>query len=73
MKIHKAYKTELKPNNIQTTKLLQHCGCARFTYNWALGLLKDDWNSGTKELYPNAMNLHKLLVSKKKTADLILA
>lgn len=32
----RAYKTELDPNNAQRTMFLQHCGVARFVYNWAL-------------------------------------
>jgi len=34
--ILRAYKTELDPNNKQHTHLVQHCGVARFVYNWAL-------------------------------------
>ena len=40
MKIIKAFKTELNPNNVQKTKLAQHAGCSRFTYNWAIALIK---------------------------------
>jgi len=36
MKINKGYKVELKPNNKQRMKLLQHAGAARFVYNWGL-------------------------------------
>jgi len=32
----RAYKTELDVNNKQRTHLVQHCGVARFVYNWAL-------------------------------------
>lgn len=32
----RAYKTELDPNNKQRTRFVQHCGVARFAYNWAL-------------------------------------
>jgi putative transposase len=36
MKILRAYKTELDPNNKQRTMFLKHAGTARFVYNWAL-------------------------------------
>ena len=64
---YKAYKTELKPNNKQKTLLAKHAGCARFVYNWALGLLKEDHDSGRKEIKPNAYALQKILTQKKKT------
>ena len=64
---HKAYKTELKPNNRQKTLFAKHAGCSRFVYNWALGLLKEDWESGRKEIKPNAYTLSNLLTQKKKT------
>lgn len=36
MKLFRAYKTELDPNNKQVTAFKKHCGAARFAYNWAL-------------------------------------
>lgn len=36
----RSYKTELHPNNVQATMLTKHAGCSRFVYNWALSLLK---------------------------------
>ncbi len=36
MKIFRAYKTELAPNNIQRTLFVQYCGVARFVFNWGL-------------------------------------
>jgi len=36
MKINRAYKTELNPNNQQRGAFMQHSGAARFVYNWAL-------------------------------------
>lgn len=63
----KSFKTELNPNNQQKTLLEKHAGCSRFAYNWMLGLLKDDYNTGTKVYRPNAIEFHKLLISKKKT------
>jgi len=33
MKVKRAYKTELKPNETQKNLLARHCGAARFAYN----------------------------------------
>jgi len=64
---YKAYKTELKPNNKQKTLFAKHAGCSRFVYNWALGLLKEDYESGRKEIKPTKFTLSKILTQKKKT------
>jgi len=40
MKIIRAYKTELKPNNKQRSWLRGCCGASRIVYNWAL----NEWN-----------------------------
>lgn len=61
MKIQKAYKTELNPNNVQKTLLRKHAGSARFTWNWALDRIKN------KISKPNAMSLHKELNALKST------
>jgi putative transposase len=58
--IQRAYRTELDPNNMQRTLLLKHAGCARFAYNWGLGLVKN----GEK---PNAIALHRTLNALKAT------
>jgi putative transposase len=34
------FKTELKINNKQKTRLLQHAGTARHAWNWGLALTK---------------------------------
>jgi putative transposase len=36
MKINRAYKVELNPNNKQRTLLEKSAGVARFAYNWGL-------------------------------------
>ena len=61
MLIQKAYKTEIDPNNKQHTKLMQHAGCARKAWNWALGRIQE------KQSKPNAMQLHRELNVEKKT------
>jgi putative transposase len=58
--INKAYKVEIKPNNKQITHLLQHCGCARLAYNWALDRCKEGISK------PNAIQLHKELNAIKR-------
>jgi putative transposase len=52
---HRAYKTELDPNNAQRTLLRKHAGTARFAWNWALARIKD------KVSKPNAMTLSREL------------
>ena len=42
--IIKSFKTELDPNNVQKTLFLKHAGVKRFTYNWALDLLENEFN-----------------------------
>ena len=63
--IHRAYKTELDVNNSQQTLLLQHIGCARWAYNWALNKKKEAFDK--KEKIPNHMDLHKELVRLKQS------
>lgn len=53
MLICKDYRYELDPNNVQRTKFYQFAGTARYTYNWALGRIKN------KETRPNAIQLHR--------------
>lgn len=36
MMVHRAYRTEIDPNNAQRMLLFQHAGVARFAYNWGL-------------------------------------
>lgn len=64
----KAFKTELDPNNTQTTRLRQHCGAARWAYNWGLERIKQAAEAGEK--WPSAIDLHKQLNAIKGTNDL---
>jgi putative transposase len=50
MKISRAYKVELDPNNLQRTALLRHCGAARFVYNWGLNRKIEARKAGEKPL-----------------------
>jgi len=65
MKIHKAYKIELKPNKTTEVLLNKAAGTARFTYNWALSqrikLYEEEKKKAT-----NKFAQHKDLCSLKK-------
>ncbi len=65
MKVLRAFKTELDPNNIQKTLLLKHAGAARFTFNWGLSEKIKAYEA--KEKSPNAMELHRRLNALKKS------
>ena len=64
MKILRAYKTEIDPNNIQRTALLRHAGTARWAYNWGLCQKQAAHESGQK--VPTAIDLHRQLNVLKK-------
>lgn len=61
----RAYKTEIVVNNVQNTLLLQHLGCARWAFNWALSKKKEAFEA--KSRLPNAIELHRELNQLKKT------
>lgn len=63
--ILRAYKVQLDVNNKQQTLLLQHIGCARWAYNWALAKKKETFDK--KEKIPNAIELHRELNKLKKS------
>jgi len=65
MKISRAYKVEIKPNNIQKTFFSKSFGIARFAYNWGLGLSIKRHEQGEK--YLGSIGLHKELCKIKKT------
>jgi len=48
MKIQRAHKIQLCPNNKQANYFAQACGAARFTYNWALTEWKRQYEAGEK-------------------------
>lgn len=68
MKINQAYRYELASNNRQAGRLLQHCGAARFAWNWGLAqriaLFKE--NEG-KDRFTDAIEQHHQLNFLKKT------
>lgn len=65
------FKTELKLNNKQRTRVLKHCGVARHAWNWGLALTKqildhNKLNPEQKIKFPSAIDLHKWLVGLVK-------
>ena len=77
MKINRAYKVELDPNDKQRTAFLRAAGCARWAYNWGLRKKIDAFAarkaalaSGTPKAeapkVPSAIGLHRELNLLKK-------
>jgi len=64
----KSIKVQLKPNNKQTSLLVQCAGTARWTYNWALDRQQKNFESGGKFISDN--DLRKELTQLKKTEEL---
>jgi len=71
MKMFRAYKTELAPDEAQIAALYNHAGAARFAYNWGL-----EWKSNVhlfnmlphpKLKTPTAIDLHREQNKLKKT------
>lgn len=62
MKITKAYKTELDPNNKQKTLFGRCVGAARFVYNWGLAEWKRQYEDGEK---PSCYGLRKQFNAQK--------
>ena len=76
MKINRAYKVALDPNDVQNTAFARHAGAARWAYNWGLTTWKRLYEerkavvTGTSEKIgkvTDAMDLHKRLNAIKKS------
>ncbi|MHA1910918.1 MAG: RNA-guided endonuclease InsQ/TnpB family protein [Candidatus Kariarchaeaceae archaeon] len=68
MKINRAYKVEMKPNNKQLTLLKKAAGIARFAYNWGLADKQYRYkNLEGNEKYTNAIKQHKEINKLKDT------
>lgn len=71
----KGFKTQLKPNNQQVTKFAQHCGVARYAYNWGLDVIfkaiearnQAKEKGETLPKFPTSIDLHKKLNAEVKT------
>ncbi len=67
-KILRAYKTEIRPNNLQQTYCRRNFGSARFAFNWAIQKKKEAFEA--KEKTPNNIELHRELNKLKGTEEL---
>lgn len=65
MKVLRAYKVELDPNNKQATAMRRHAGAARWAFNWGLRQKIDAYETTGKS--PGAIELHRRLNALKKT------
>jgi len=65
VKILRAYKVELDPNNVQRAALLKHTGAARFTWNWGLARRIQEYKETGKS--SNAIEQNRQLNQLKKT------
>ena len=54
--IHTAFKSKLKPNNVQRTLMLRAAGCSRYAYNWALAKHNEQYANKEKFMGKIAMN-----------------
>ena len=65
MELIRAYKTELKLNNVQITNCTDHINAARFAWNWGLACRIEAYKEHGETL--NAISLHRELNTLKKT------
>jgi putative transposase len=64
MKVLRAFRTEIDPNNVERTLLLKHAGAARWAYNWGLNRKIEAYKVTGKS--PSAIDLHRELNRLKK-------
>jgi putative transposase len=64
MKIYKAFRYELKPNNKQRVLLFKCAGVARFTWNWAIARRNELYRD---HIIVNAMDQHREINKLKET------
>lgn len=67
MKSIKSFKVMLLPNNKQKTKLFQYANTARFAYNWAIAMEKENYEQGKDFIYDN--ELRKVFTQLKKQPE----
>jgi putative transposase len=67
MKINRAYKTELDPNNVQKTLLRKHTGVARWTYNYAVDRDIEYYNENHKTI--SWFDISKEITALKHTPE----
>lgn len=68
MKVLKAYKTEIVPNDKQKTKIRMNFGASRYAFNYAIAKKKEAFEK--KEKTPNNIELHRELNKLKGTETL---
>ena len=61
----KSVKIMLSPNNKQISKLFQSAGVARFSYNWTLGMQKENYDNGGKFLSDNELRKEFTILKKQ--------
>jgi putative transposase len=49
-KVTRGYRVELRPNNVQKTAIMRHCGATRWVYNWGLSEKKAAYEREEKVL-----------------------
>lgn len=64
----RAYKVQLNPNNTQISKMLMNCGAARWAFNYALSIKKEQFDK--KEKISNSIELHRKINKLKGTVVL---
>ena len=70
MRIQRAYRTEVDPNNQQRTALLRNAGAARWAYNYGLRRKIDVYKETGRS--PSALDLHRELNAlKRKPAEVV--
>lgn len=62
--MNRAHKTRIYPNNVKASKLLQHCGISRLTYNVCLAKWNEDYKRGVKHNYYTIKNGGTVLSAK---------
>ncbi len=67
--ILKAYKIQLSPNNKQITNMKKNCGAARWAFNYALSIKKEQFENKNK--ISNNIELHRQLNKLKGIEELI--
>ncbi|MHB8351172.1 MAG: RNA-guided endonuclease InsQ/TnpB family protein [Thermoplasmata archaeon] len=70
MKVSRAYRVELDPNNVQRTAMVRTAGCSRGAYNWGLQRKQEVWWMNQLPVpsikTPTAIDLHRELNVRKQ-------
>ncbi|EQD38304.1 transposase, is605 family, orfb, partial [mine drainage metagenome] len=70
MKVSRAYRVELDPNNVQRTAMVRTAGYSRGAYNWGLQRKQEVWWMNQLPVpsikTPTAIDLHRELNVRKQ-------